>query len=86
MIYLTFHMTGLYMQLIHPLISGQAVGLYAPQYPNPPPVPTADSAIEVCRITQCDAIAAVPTFVEVRSTSIIVPFDTHVYLALGTIG
>ncbi|KAI0087796.1 hypothetical protein BDY19DRAFT_1010558 [Irpex rosettiformis] len=64
MIYLTFHMTGLYMQFIHPLVSGQAVGLYAPQSPAPPPVPTADSAIEVCRITKCNAIAAVPTFVE----------------------
>ncbi|KAI0802060.1 hypothetical protein BC629DRAFT_1496418 [Irpex lacteus] len=64
MVYLTFHITGLYMQLLAPLVSGQPVGLYAPRSPAAPPVPTADSAIEVCRITKCNAIAAVPTFIE----------------------
>ena len=57
------------MQLVCPLVCGQAIGLYPPQYPALPPVPTADSAIEACRITKCNAMAAIPTFIEVMYIS-----------------
>lgn len=86
MILLTFHMTGLYMQWLHPLVSGQWVGVYAPQSPAPPTVPTADSALEVCRVTNCNAVCAVPTFVEVRASARVVLSVADNHAALGAIG
>jgi hypothetical protein len=61
----TFHAMGFYWQIIMPLASGIPAGLYAPQYPEPPVVPTADNVLEASRITGCNAIPAVPSHVEV---------------------
>lgn len=54
------------MQLVVPLANGQTWGAYEPKYPAPPVVPTAQSTLEVAKLTGCDGIMCVPTFLEVR--------------------
>lgn len=58
---------GFALQVIFPIRTGQPIGLFDPQYPVPPTVPNPQNVIEATRTTGCDAILAVPTFVEVRT-------------------
>ncbi len=60
----TFHTMGIFLQLLTPLMSGQAVALYAPHAPAPPPVPNPDSILEISRLTGCSGLPAVPSFLE----------------------
>jgi hypothetical protein len=56
---------GFFTQILVGLQSGQPVGLFAPQEPLPPVIPTASKILNLYSITGCNAIAGVPTFVEV---------------------
>ncbi|TCD64926.1 putative PKS/NRPS-like protein biosynthetic cluster [Steccherinum ochraceum] len=60
---------GIFMQLYAPLVSGQYVGLYAPQWPAPPVVPNPQNIIDSSKATECDGVMVVPSIVEVWAQS-----------------
>lgn len=62
----SFHTMGIFTQLYGPLAGGVAVGVYAPQEPRPPIMPTPNNILETMRITGCDALMSVPSIIEVR--------------------
>lgn len=53
------------MQLYGPLAGGSAVGVYAPQEPRPPIIPTPNNILETMQVTGCDALVSVPSIIEV---------------------
>ncbi|KAH8102700.1 hypothetical protein BXZ70DRAFT_929500 [Cristinia sonorae] len=61
----TFHTMGIMMQLYAPLASAEFVGLYAPQAPAPPVVPSPQNVLETARMTGCNAIPIVPSLIEI---------------------
>lgn len=61
----SFHTIGVVMQLLLPLANAQTWAAYEPKYPAPPVVPTPQNTLEVAKLTGCDGILAVPTFIEV---------------------
>ncbi|KAH8102928.1 hypothetical protein BXZ70DRAFT_927267 [Cristinia sonorae] len=65
----SFHTLAIFMQLYAPLSSGEYVGLYAPQSPAPPIIPTPQNVLEVAQVTGCDGIFSIPAFIEVWSQS-----------------
>lgn len=60
-----FHAMGIMWQLFAPLVSGDAVAVFAPQAPNPPIIPNAENMLEVGRITGYDGLVTVPSMLEV---------------------
>ncbi|GJE96032.1 acetyl-CoA synthetase-like protein [Phanerochaete sordida] len=60
----TFHGMGILFQLCYPLCSSQAVVVNAPQYPDPPIFPNPQSMYELCRMAECTAVIALPSFIE----------------------
>lgn len=63
----TFHALGFYFHLVTPFLTACPIGLYEPQYPGPPIVPTLDNMLEATKVTGCTAIPTVPSFLEVSS-------------------
>lgn len=61
----TFHTIGMGLQALDPLTTGQPAGMFTPQEPLPPVIPTADKVLELSRVTNSNAIISVPTFLEV---------------------
>lgn len=61
----TFHTIAIVVQLLVPLATGHAVGLYTPMAPAPPVVPTPANLMEACKITGISAITIVPSIIEV---------------------
>ena len=61
-----FHTMGMYAQVYAPLSSGYPIGLYTPQAPLSPVIPTPQNVLEVAAQLKCTGIAAVPAFIEVR--------------------
>lgn len=61
----TFHTTGFYVQLYAPLITGYPSALFVVKYPAAPIVPTPVNHIAAAKATGCNAIAIVPSFIEV---------------------
>lgn len=61
----TFHTMAILMQLYSPLVSGQYNGMYAPQHPAPPVVPSPQNIIEIAKLTKCNMIPMVPSIIEV---------------------
>jgi hypothetical protein len=61
----SFHAFAFAWQFILPFGSGHYGGHFAPQYPAAPILPNPENALEACRLTQCNAVPAVPSFVEV---------------------
>ncbi|THG99107.1 hypothetical protein EW026_g3199 [Hermanssonia centrifuga] len=55
---------GIGFQIIYPIVSGQSVSLFAPQYPAPPVVPHPQNTLEVCKLTCSTALTVVPSFLE----------------------
>ncbi|KAI0345580.1 acetyl-CoA synthetase-like protein [Trametopsis cervina] len=64
-----FHAYALGWQMALPWISGVPGSHYAPQYPAPPVNPTPDNNLLACQLTGCNAVPAVPAFVETWSRS-----------------
>lgn len=76
---------GIFTQLYGPLAGGVAVGVYAPQEPRPPIIPTPNNILETTRITGCDALMSVPSIIEVcydMSASLRLLINEH-FLDLG---
>lgn len=69
----SFHTLAVFMQLYAPLASGEFVGLYTPQAPAPPVVPTPQNVLDVARITQSTGILSIPAFIEVCDSFPILP-------------
>ncbi|KAJ3537775.1 hypothetical protein NM688_g6625 [Phlebia brevispora] len=65
----TFHTMGMYAQVYSPLVSGCPVGLYAPQAPLSPIVPTPQNVLETTQKLGCSGIPAVPAFIETWAQS-----------------
>ncbi|TCD69319.1 putative NRPS-like protein biosynthetic cluster [Steccherinum ochraceum] len=65
----TFHAMGFNMQFMLTLANGQAWAAYEPQYPAPPVIPTPQNTVEVAKITGCNGMMVVPTFVEAFAAS-----------------
>ncbi|KAJ3557049.1 hypothetical protein NM688_g1689 [Phlebia brevispora] len=65
----TFHSMGILTQLMAPLIAGEPVGLYEPKSPAPPVVPSPQNLLDALRITGCNAVMTVPSFVEIWAES-----------------
>ncbi|THH28492.1 hypothetical protein EUX98_g5704 [Antrodiella citrinella] len=65
----TFHTMGIMMQFYFPLASGRHVGVYAPQAPHPPVVPTPQNILDTCKATDCNAIVIIPSIIEVWAQS-----------------
>ena len=61
-----FHTMGIFVQLYGPLSGALSVGLYAPQEPEPPVIPTPENILETAKITGCNGIISVPSMIEVR--------------------
>lgn len=64
-----FHAMGVIFTFLIPLMSGLAVAVYPPQYPEPPVVPSPENILEVCRATRCTAMISVPSMLEVSPTA-----------------
>ena len=62
----TFHTMGMLTQVYAPLVTGFPIGLYTPQAPLSPVVPTPENVLEVSKKLGCNGIPAVPAFLEVR--------------------
>lgn len=62
----TFHTMGMYSQVYTPLVSGMAIGVYAPQAPASPIVPSPAVMLETCKLLHCTGAVMVPSFMEVR--------------------
>lgn len=60
-----FHSIGIVGHILTPLVSGLPVGLFTPQAPAPPVLPNPKNMLEVAMVTGCNAMAAVPIFIEV---------------------
>ncbi|KAH8078746.1 hypothetical protein BXZ70DRAFT_658621 [Cristinia sonorae] len=60
----TFHAIGVVGQVVLPLASGIPIAIFTPQAPAPPILPNPKNMLEVARVTGCDAMAAVPIFIE----------------------
>lgn len=65
----TFHGMGILFQLCYPLCSSQAVVVNASQYPDPPVFPNPQSMYDLCKMTECSAVIALPSFIEVGLSS-----------------
>ncbi|KAI0698146.1 hypothetical protein BC835DRAFT_1413279 [Cytidiella melzeri] len=65
----TFHTMGLLLQIIEPLATGQPAALFTPQEPLAPVIPTADKVLNLCRVTNCNAMPSVPAFIDAWSQS-----------------
>lgn len=63
----TFHGMGILLQLCFPLCTAQDVVVFAPQYPAPPVIPHHRNIYEACSSSGCDALIALPSYVEVRA-------------------
>ena len=61
----TFHTIGIVTQVMHPLVSGQPIGVFTPQEPSPPVVSTAAKVLDMYRVANCNVVIGVPAFVEV---------------------
>ena len=61
----TFHTMGIYTQVYTPLVSGTPVGLYAPQAPASPVVPSPALMLDTCKLLKCTGAVMVPSFMEV---------------------
>ncbi|TCD62140.1 hypothetical protein EIP91_007292 [Steccherinum ochraceum] len=59
-----FHSIGMVGHMLVPLVSGLPVAHFTPQAPAPPVLPNPQNMIEGCRITGCNAMSAVPIFIE----------------------
>ncbi|KAF7789152.1 hypothetical protein EIP86_000089 [Pleurotus ostreatoroseus] len=55
--------------LYAPLVTGFPIGLYTPQAPLSPVVPTPENVLEVSKKLGCNAIPAVPAFLEIWAQS-----------------
>ena len=62
----TFHAMGFMVQLAFPLATGREVAVFAPQDPASPVIPNAQNVFESSRMSECSAIFAPPSFIEVR--------------------
>ncbi|TCD65529.1 putative PKS/NRPS-like protein biosynthetic cluster [Steccherinum ochraceum] len=60
---------AIFMQLYAPLVTGDFVGLYPPQEPEPPIIPNPQNLIEGSKATGCNGIVTVPSFIEVWAQS-----------------
>ncbi|KAI0337721.1 acetyl-CoA synthetase-like protein [Trametopsis cervina] len=65
----SFHTMGISLQMLDPLATGQWVGLFTPQDPLPPPIPTPEKVLDLARVTKCNSITSVPTFIEIWAQS-----------------
>ncbi|CAL1703594.1 unnamed protein product [Somion occarium] len=65
----TFHTMGIYVQFYQPLTTGGFVGLYTPQEPAPPVVPTPQNLLNVMKVTGCSEAGVVPAFIEAWAQS-----------------
>ena len=61
----TFHGMGLLLQLAFPLAFCKEVAVYTPQDPAPPVIPHAQNVYEVSKMMGCNAVFALPSYVEV---------------------
>ena len=64
----TFHTMGMLLHLAYPLSTGNEVVVYTPQHPAPPVIAHPQSTYAVCKAMRCDALIALPSFVEVRAS------------------
>jgi acyl-coenzyme A synthetase/AMP-(fatty) acid ligase len=60
-----FHCMGFFFQLLFPLITGYAVAIFEPQYPDPPIMPTPSKLLESLMKSKANAAFVVPAFLEV---------------------
>ncbi|KIP12189.1 hypothetical protein PHLGIDRAFT_371020 [Phlebiopsis gigantea 11061_1 CR5-6] len=60
----TFHTMGMLLHLAYPLSTGNEVVVYTPQHPAPPVIAHPQSTYAVCKAMRCDALMALPSFVE----------------------
>ncbi|KIP04467.1 hypothetical protein PHLGIDRAFT_193243, partial [Phlebiopsis gigantea 11061_1 CR5-6] len=65
----TFHTMGIFMQLLPPFSTGNPVGLYPPNAPASPPVPTPSSLLQACKEAGVSGIPTVPVFIEAWAKS-----------------
>ncbi|KAJ3555456.1 hypothetical protein NM688_g2570 [Phlebia brevispora] len=65
----TFHTMGMYTQVYAPLVTGYAIGLYTPQAPLSPVVPTPQNVLETAKALGCTGGVGVPAFLEVWAQS-----------------
>lgn len=61
----SFHTMGISIQLLNPLTSGNAIGVYTPMAPNLPVVPNPENFLEAMRVTECTGTLTVPSIIEV---------------------
>ncbi|GJF00095.1 acetyl-CoA synthetase-like protein [Phanerochaete sordida] len=64
-----FHAIGIMQQLVHPLATGGMVVVYTPQDPAPPVVAQPQNLYEVAKLCKCNAVLALPSFIEAWSHS-----------------
>ncbi|CAL1703601.1 unnamed protein product [Somion occarium] len=65
----TFHTTGLYMQVLPPIVNGDPIATFTPQGPSPPVMPNPRNTLEAAKLTRCNGVAAIPAFLEVWAQS-----------------
>jgi acyl-coenzyme A synthetase/AMP-(fatty) acid ligase len=64
----TFHMMGLFLQIINPLMSGATASILRPNYPDAPLLPTPQLVLDGMKKTKCNIACAVPAYLEVHSS------------------
>lgn len=79
-----FHIMGLHLQLCTPLVGGQPIVVFTPQWPDPPVVPHPQNVYEVGKLAGCTGLVAVPSYIEVLSflghlSSYFFGRETHIY-------
>ena len=60
-----FHVFGLCTNILAPLVTGNPMLAYTPQYPSSPALPTPQNLLDVAERLEARSIAIVPAFVEV---------------------
>ena len=64
-----FHAMGILVQFLGPLVGVEPGVHFTPQSPDPPVVPNPEIILETARVADSDALATVPSMVEVSTHS-----------------
>jgi acyl-coenzyme A synthetase/AMP-(fatty) acid ligase len=75
----TFHIMGLFMQLVIPLSTGRTIALYAPQAPRPPIIPNPANTLAALESTGSNFTCSVPTFIEVCRIELLLSTPSELY-------